>query len=82
MKKFDGSKRSLIITTICVSLTAVATGQTFTALLSFDGPNGTGGRALVQGFDGNLYSVGAQGAYDKGNVFRVSSSGQIGRAHV
>jgi len=77
MKMLVLFNRNLIIATVCIALPAAASGQTVTTLLSFDGIHGSGGASVVQGFDGNLYGTGAIGAYKKGNVFRISSSGHV-----
>ena len=50
---------TLIVTIVCLALSTIAHGQTFTTLLSFNGTDGTGGASVVQGFDGNFYGTGA-----------------------
>ena len=77
MKNLNTLKINPIVLMVCLALTTVAYGQNFTTVLSFDGTHAVGGGALVQGFDGSLYSVGALGAHLKGNVFRISPSGQV-----
>jgi uncharacterized repeat protein (TIGR03803 family) len=56
-----------------------ASGQIYTNLYSFNGPNGgIPSAALIQGSDGNFYGTTCQGGRnDYGTVFRITSSGNI-----
>ncbi len=56
-----------------------ASGQIYTNLYSFNGPNGgIPSAALIQGSDGNFYGTTCQGGRnDSGTVFRITSSGNI-----
>lgn len=56
----------------------VTTNGQFTLLASFDGTNGEGPRALLQGNDGNFYGVtDLGGACGYGTVFQMTTNGEV-----
>src|SRR5215472_10755520 len=55
---------------------------TLTTLHNFDGTDGSGAGALVQGNDGNLYgSAGGGGAYGNGTIFKITPHGTLATLH-
>ena len=63
-----------------VGLFCLATGQaqTFTALASFNGVNGTSPNGVIQGADGNFYGTTMSGgANGQGTVFKLTADGTI-----
>ena len=72
---------------ICVMLAALClciaasqgTAQTFTTLVSFDGPNGANSMAgLIKATDGNFYGTTSEGgANSDGSVFRITPAGVL-----
>ena len=63
----------------------VASGQTFTKLVEFNGPNGATPTwvSLAQGIDGYLYGTTAAGgdAPGEGTVFKISRDGRLATLH-
>jgi uncharacterized repeat protein (TIGR03803 family) len=72
MKVMAFAKTACTIALLCVA-TAIASAQTFTTLLSFDGTDGNGGNSFAQGLDGNLYGGGGGG----GAFFKMTSAGKL-----
>ena len=74
---------ALILTTLMViaAATTVATAQTYTTLVNFDGYNGAAPfvMTLVQGADGNLYGTANTGGANlgAGTVFKVTPGGVL-----
>lgn len=61
---------------------SAAQAQTFTTLASFDQSDGAYPKAaVIQGFDGKLYSTTSSGLKSDGTVFKVSESGTIISLH-
>jgi uncharacterized repeat protein (TIGR03803 family) len=56
--------------------------KTLTVLHSFDGTDGAGGGALLQGSDGNFYGVsGGGGSSNYGTLFKISAPGNFTSLH-
>lgn len=64
---------SLTTTIVSLALLTAASAQSFTTLLFFNGTDGRGGGALVQGFDGNLYGTGG----GDGSFFKLTPEGKL-----
>lgn len=64
---------------VCAAAATVASGQTFTSLLSFDGTNGANPFAApVQGTDGNFYGTTSDdGVAGAGTIFEITPSGRL-----
>jgi uncharacterized repeat protein (TIGR03803 family) len=60
---------------------ATLQAQTFTTLASFDGTDGGGPNALVQGYDGNFYGTGGGGLSDHGIVYKITPGGTLTRLY-
>jgi uncharacterized repeat protein (TIGR03803 family) len=62
----------------CFSLAVCAQAQTVTYLANFNGKNGSGPGPVIQATDGNFYGTTfAGGTHSKGNVFRMTPTGEI-----
>ena len=70
----------LVLAALCLcSAASQGSAQTFTTLVSFDGPDGANSTAgLIKATDGNFYGTTSEGgANSDGSVFRLTPSGTL-----
>ena len=79
MSRITGWKWQCAVLIVCAASGITLSAQTFTTVHSFTGAEGANPYAgLVQGADGNLYGTTTDGgANGSGNVFRVTTSGNV-----
>jgi uncharacterized repeat protein (TIGR03803 family) len=67
-----------IVFVVCVSAVIATSAQTYSTIYSFTGTNNKPSGPLVQGTDGNLYGVTANGGTtSNGSIFKVTPQGQF-----
>jgi uncharacterized repeat protein (TIGR03803 family) len=77
MTKFSAWKMAGAIFVLCAATEIVASAQTFTTLVTFDGNNGLEPEmSLVQGIDGNFYGT-TVGGGGYGSVFKLAPRGSL-----
>ena len=81
-----GIRVSKIAGILCVfwAMALMSHAQTFNTIVNFDGSNGAEVMApLIQGIDGNLYGVSAEGGIRNGNgtAFRIAPDGTLTTIH-
>ena len=69
----------LLLVLVSLAMAGISSAQTFRAIFSFNGTNGTNPNGpLVQGLDGSLYGTTHEGgAHNSGTVFKVTTAGQL-----
>ncbi len=72
-------ERISVVLLLCAMAAIASPAQTFTSLVSFDGPNGGNPyAALIQGTDGNFYgTTTSNGANGVGTSFKISPAGTL-----
>ena len=81
-------RRDCAVLLLCAATAAASQAQTFTTLVNFNGANGAGPSALVQGIDGNFYGATGQGGANScpaqagcGTIFRINAGGTLTTLH-
>ena len=74
-----GWKRISVLLLVCAMTAIASPAQTFTSLVSFDGPNGGNPyAALIQGTDGNFYgTTTSNGVNGVGTIFKITPAGTL-----
>jgi len=79
--KLKWGNRASAVLVLCAATAMALSAQTFTALFSFDGTDGTtafGSAGLVQATNGDLYGTTFEGgSYGYGTVFKMTPSGTL-----
>ena len=77
MSKLSSWKAIFLLYVFCAVTAISSPAQSFTTLVNCDYSNCLNSGVLVQGTDGNLYGPGGGGAYGLGNVFKVTTAGEL-----
>jgi uncharacterized repeat protein (TIGR03803 family) len=68
----------LVVLLFCIAAVIASPAQTFTTLLSFNGNDGAGPEAVLQGINGNFYGTTLTGSINNnGTIFEITPAGKL-----